>query len=51
MAQGAMALLGKNIDDALILAKEYDKVRNITDDQEQEPVIGYECFDQLAKEC
>jgi len=47
MAQGAIALLVKNLDDALIISKEYDKVRSTTDDQEQEHPFGYENFDEL----
>ncbi len=37
MAQGAIALLDKNLTEGLILAREYDKKRSVTaDDQEQE---------------
>ncbi len=38
MAQGAIALFEKNIKDALIIAREYDRVRSTTDDKEQEQI-------------
>ena len=44
MAQGAIALLQKNVDEALTLAKKYDKVRINTSDQEQESLDLYETY-------
>ncbi len=40
MAQGAISLFEKNIKDALIISREYDKVRSTseTGDQEQEQI-------------
>ena len=41
MAQGAIALFEKNIEDALTIAKEYDKVKFSTSDQECQDADDY----------
>ncbi len=50
MAQGAIALFEKNIKDALIIAREHDKVRSTTDDQEQELQSDLEDYGLLVGE-
>ncbi len=41
MAKGAIALLEKNLIDALILAEEYDKLRHETGDKGQGQLMFY----------
>jgi len=52
MAQGAIALFEKNISDALIIAREYDKVRSTseTDDQDQQLLMDLEWHDEHREE-
>ncbi len=51
MAQGAIALLQKNLDEALTMSSLNDKVGSITDDKEQEHIPEeYPWFDQEQKE-
>ncbi len=49
MAQGAIALLDKNLKEALTLAEKSDKVCSITDDQEQERQSDLFSYDELFK--
>jgi len=45
MAQGAIAMLDKQLIDALIISREYDRVRSTTDDQEQERCEDLDQYD------
>jgi len=50
MAQGAIALLQKNLDEALTLADEYVKVGSITDDKEQGLQSDLLSYDEIFNE-